>query len=266
MFGRQGEKMSESFEIWKESLLRAYGDRAFVSKEWLEKEWGKLQMARTQTHAPVATKKKKLPPVEGAPKVIPEPTRAKQGPETLDDIRADIGECVRCKLCETRTNIVFGEGNPKAKLMFVGEGPGENEDQQGRPFVGRAGQLLDKIIEAMGLKRADVYIANVVKCRPPANRVPAPDESSTCMPFLFRQIETIKPEALVVLGATALKTLVGEDSKISQMRGKFTQFRGIDLMPTFHPAYLLRNPPAKKEVWEDMKKVMSKLGIPERKA
>lgn len=180
---------------------------------------------------------------------------------SLDQIQKEIGDCHRCKLCEKRTHIVFGEGNPNARLMFVGEGPGEQEDLQGRPFVGRAGQLLDKIIEAMGLKRSDVFIANVVKCRPPNNRLPEPDEVSACKPFLLKQIEVIKPEIIVALGSTALKCLFRPDVQITKMRGKFTDFNGVKLMPTYHPAYLLRNPPAKKDVWEDMKVVMKELGL-----
>lgn len=250
--------MSDLFQAWKENLIRTYGDRAYVSKAWLEKEWERVttMAAQKQTSTPVSQAKKPL--------IVPEipAVQKKNSNETLEEIRADLGDCTRCKLSTTRTNIVFGEGNPKAQLMFVGEGPGENEDLQGRPFVGRAGQLLDKIIEAMGMKRQDVFIANVVKCRPPQNRLPQPDEVATCSPFLFRQIDTIKPKVIVVLGATALKSLVGEDAKITKMRGNFSEYRGVPLMPTFHPAYLLRNPPAKKEVWEDMKKVMSHLGMP----
>ncbi len=179
--------------------------------------------------------------------------------ETLEDIRADMGECTCCNLCKGRTHIVFGEGNPKAELMFIGEGPGRDEDATGRPFVGRAGQLLTKIIEAMKFKRSDVYIANVVKCRPPNNRVPLPDEVATCEGFLHRQISVIKPKVIVCLGSVAVQNLLKTESKISSLRGKFTEWNGIPVMPTYHPAFLLRNPDMKKEVWEDMKKVMKYL-------
>jgi uracil-DNA glycosylase family 4 len=180
-------------------------------------------------------------------------------PMTLTEIRADIGECTRCKLHTTRQTIVFGSGNPEAQLMFVGEAPGADEDEQGLPFVGRAGQLLTKIIEAIDLKRDDVYIANVIKCRPPANRNPEPDEIATCEPFLFRQIDTIKPRVIVALGTHAAHTLLKIDDPISRIRGKQHDFRGAILIPTFHPAYLLRSPERKREVWEDMKLVKALL-------
>ncbi|HZS48759.1 MAG TPA: uracil-DNA glycosylase [Blastocatellia bacterium] len=186
-----------------------------------------------------------------------EDTSSRQFPviETLEDVRADIGDCRRCRLCEERTNIVFGEGNPNAELMFVGEGPGADEDAQGRPFVGRSGQLLTKIIEAMGIKREDTYIANIVKCRPPGNRTPMKDEVDTCEGFLFRQIAIIKPKVIVALGLPAAQTLMRSKSSISGLRGRFFDYQGAKLMPTFHPAYLLRSPDKKREVWEDMKKV-----------
>jgi DNA polymerase len=171
-------------------------------------------------------------------------------------IRDDIGDCRRCRLCEKRTNVVFGVGDPRARLMFVGEGPGADEDAQGEPFVGRAGQLLTKIIEAMQIGRPDVYIANIVKCRPPENRTPLPDEVATCAPFLFRQIAAIRPRVIVCLGTPAAQTLLGTRETITRMRGVFREVGGIKVMPTFHPAYLLRNPAAKREVWEDMKQVM----------
>jgi len=180
---------------------------------------------------------------------------------TLQSIAKDLDQCKRCKLCETRTNIVLGEGSPHAKLMFVGEGPGEQEDLSGRPFVGRAGQLLDKMIVAMGLSRADVFIANIVKCRPPNNRFPEPDEVETCSPFLFKQIETIRPEVIVGLGKCASQTLLKTETVISKLRGNFFPFRGSKLIPTYHPSYLLRNPSAKKEVWQDLQKVAQELGI-----
>src|SRR5438552_9682480 len=172
-------------------------------------------------------------------------------------IKADIGpDCPRCKLAGLgRKQVVFGVGNPDADLMFVGEAPGGDEDIQGIPFVGRAGQLLTKIIEAIGLKRDDVYIANVIKCRPPGNRNPDPDEVETCEPFLFQQIDVIKPKVIVALGTFAAKTLLRTQDPISRLRGRVYDYRGAKLIPTFHPAYLLRNPSSKKEVWEDMKRV-----------
>jgi DNA polymerase len=175
--------------------------------------------------------------------------------ETLAAIKADIGDdCRRCKLHTLgRKQIVFGVGNPHADLMFVGEAPGADEDQQGIPFVGRAGQLLTKIIEAIGLTRDDVYIANVIKCRPPQNRNPELDEVETCEPFLFRQIDVIKPKVIIALGKFGAQTLLRTDAPISRLRGQVHDFRGAKLIPTFHPAYLLRNPSSKREVWEDMK-------------
>jgi uracil-DNA glycosylase family 4 len=158
----------------------------------------------------------------------------------LTALRDEIGDCKRCKLCEKRTNIVFGVGNPHAKLMFVGEGPGADEDAQGEPFVGRAGQKLNEMIQAIGLTRKDVYIANVVKCRPPGNRDPEPDEVATCSPFLFRQIDSIQPKAIVALGSPATKTLLQTKAGITSLRGRWGSFRGIPVMPTFHPAFLLR--------------------------
>jgi DNA polymerase len=171
-------------------------------------------------------------------------------------VRTDIGDCTRCKLhAQGRQQIVFGVGNPNADLMFVGEAPGADEDVQGIPFVGRAGQLLTKIIEAIELKREDVYIANVIKCRPPGNRNPEQDEVDTCEPFLFRQIDIIRPKVIVALGKFGAQTLLRTHDPISRLRGRIFDYRGAKLIPTFHPAYLLRNPSAKREVWEDMKLV-----------
>ena len=185
--------------------------------------------------------------------------------ESLEAIREDIGECVRCKLCALgRKQIVFGVGNPNANLMFVGEAPGRDEDIQGVPFVGRAGQKLTQIIEAIGLTRDDVYIANVIKCRPPGNRNPAPEEVATCQPFLFRQIDIIRPKVIVALGTFAAHTLLGSDAPISRLRGHVLDFRaGAKLIPTFHPAFLLRSPDRKRDVWEDMKKVRAILAGPD---
>lgn len=175
--------------------------------------------------------------------------------ETLEDIWNDIGECTRCPLSATRTHVVNSEGNRKARLMFIGEAPGADEDMQARPFVGRAGQLLNKIIEAIGLKREDVMIGNVNRCRPPQNRTPTLAEAATCKPFLLREIAIIKPEVIVVLGNTAMKNLLDTKEGITKLRGKFQDYQGIKVMPTFHPAYLLRDPSKKRETWEDMKTV-----------
>jgi DNA polymerase len=176
--------------------------------------------------------------------------------DALAALRLDIGDCTRCKLHTMgRTQVVFGVGNPNADLMFVGEAPGADEDIQGIPFIGRAGQLLTKIIEAMGMTRDDVYIANVIKCRPPQNRNPEPDEVETCEPFLFRQIDIIQPKVIVALGKFGAQTLLRTLDPISRLRGRVFEYRGSKLSPTFHPAYLLRNPSSKREVWEDMKLV-----------
>ena len=183
--------------------------------------------------------------------------------DALAAVRADIGDCTRCKLHTLgRTQVVFGSGNPNAELMFVGEAPGADEDIQGVPFIGRAGQLLTKIIEAIDLKREDVYIANVIKCRPPQNRNPEPDEVETCEPFLFQQIDIIRPKVIVGLGKFAAQTLLRTLDPISRLRGRVYDYRGAKLIPTFHPAYVLRNPSSKREVWEDMKLVRSLLQQP----
>ena len=179
---------------------------------------------------------------------------------SLEELRAAIGDCRRCKLWPGRTHLVFGVGNPKARLMFIGEGPGRDEDLQGQPFVGRAGQLLTDIItKGMGLRREDVYIANVVKCRPPDNRNPESDEVASCEPFLKKQIDIIRPEIIVALGKFAVQTLLLSKAPITKLRGHWHSYHGIKLMPTFHPAYLLRNPGDKKLVWEDIKKVNKEL-------
>lgn len=183
--------------------------------------------------------------------------------KTLEELREAIGDCQRCKLSSGRTNLVFGVGNPKAKVMFVGEGPGRDEDLKGEPFVGRAGQLLTDIItKGMGMKRSDVYIANVVKCRPPENRNPESDEIESCEPFLVRQIELIKPRVIVALGKFAVQSLLKSKVPIMKLRGSWHDYHGIKLMPTLHPAYLLRNPGDKKLVWQDIKKVLQELASP----
>jgi DNA polymerase len=192
---------------------------------------------------------------------VPGPPEAGVPLESLASIRDDLGDCIRCVLhAQGRRQIVFGVGNPQADLMFVGEAPGADEDIQGEPFVGRAGQLLTKIIESIGLERSDVYIANVIKCRPPGNRNPAPEEVATCQPFLFRQIDAIGPRVIVALGTFAAHALLGTDAPISRLRGRAHRFRGgITLIPTFHPAFLLRSPERKRDVWEDMKQVRALL-------
>ena len=176
-------------------------------------------------------------------------------------IQEDIGECTRCALHKARNKIVFADGDPNARLMFVGEGPGADEDAQGLPFVGRAGQLLNNMIGAMGLKREQVYIANVVKCRPPQNRTPEPDEANTCSPFLFRQIEVVRPEVIVALGATAATYLLGQRQPLAGLRGRVHTFRGTKLIVTYHPAFLLRDPRQKKEAWADLQIAMRELGL-----
>ena len=193
-------------------------------------------------------------PAAGAP----EPAVERSGVEVsaLDQVLAELGDCQRCPLGGFRHRLVFGEGNPCAELVFVGEAPGADEDAQGRPFVGRAGQLLTKIIAAMGLKREDVYICNILKCRPPGNRNPLPDEIAACEPFLIRQIEAIRPRVICALGSFAAHTLLKSEAPISVLRGRFHRYQGIPLMPTYHPAYLLRNPGAKKQVWEDVQAIM----------
>ncbi len=181
--------------------------------------------------------------------------------DTLPRIREDIGDCKRCRLCEARNKIVFGDGNAKAELVFIGEGPGHDEDVQGLPFVGRAGKLLTQMIEAMGLRREEVYICNIVKCRPPGNRQPERDEVATCSPFLDRQLAVIRPKVVVCLGNVAAQTLLGTNKSISQFRGQWFDFRGSKMLATYHPAFLLRTPSAKSEVWKDLKKVMAELGL-----
>jgi len=181
--------------------------------------------------------------------------------DTLERIRADIGDCTRCRLHRQRTHIVYGVGNPKAEMVFVGEAPGRDEDIQGIPFVGRAGQLLTRILEAMGLRREEVYICNVIKCRPPENRSPERDEIATCTPFLLRQLGVIAPKVIVCLGNVAAQTLLGTNQPIAHFRGQWYDYHGSRLIVTYHPAYLLRNPGAKPEVWKDLQKVMAVLGL-----
>ena len=221
-----------------------------------------LPKPKTKVAAPVASEPgPHIPPVIGpsGPSLFEEVEKVKD--DTLLKIREDIGDCTRCKLHKGRNKIVFGDGSAKAQLVFVGEGPGADEDAQGLPFVGRAGKLLTQMIEAMSLQRKDVYICNVVKCRPPENRTPEPDEVQTCSPYLLRQIDVINPKVIVCLGAVAAKTLLQTNRGISHFRGEWQEWRGHKLMATYHPAYLLRNPPAKADVWKDLQKVMAELGL-----
>jgi len=200
---------------------------------------------------------------EGLAAVNSKPESGVTDPVTaLRLIREDLGDCTRCRLSKQgRKQIVFGVGNPKAELMFIGEAPGADEDQQGEPFVGRAGQLLNNMIKAMGIRREDVYIANIIKCRPPGNRTPERDECETCSPFLMRQIAAIQPKAIVALGAVAAKTLLAINAPMSEFRGRWFDFRGTKLAVTYHPAFLLRDPRQKKETWKDLQMVMKELGM-----
>jgi uracil-DNA glycosylase len=239
------------------------------------------QLATVTVEIPLPNPMQKTQPVRPVVETRPTPPRlevfaADSGPslfeainkvpdDTLLKIQTDLGDCTRCKLHRGRTKLVFGDGNPKAELVFVGEGPGRDEDEQGLPFVGRAGKLLTQMIEAMGLQRRDVYICNVVKCRPPENRTPEKDEVETCSPFLLRQLDVISPKVVVCLGSVAAQTLLETNRGISHFRGEWLDFRGRKLMATYHPAYLLRNPGAKGEVWKDLQKVMAALGLQGKK-
>jgi DNA polymerase len=281
------EKLSSRLSFYEDLGIRLfYRDRGAVAEPDFER---RLEPPDVAPHSTIELQKEetlpkpagkpalqKTPPVVApvSPKIASLPAAAgpslfesveKIAGDTLLKIREDLGECTRCKLHSTRHKIVFGDGNPKAELVFVGEGPGADEDAQGLPFVGRAGKLLTQMIEAMGLQRKDVYICNVVKCRPPENRQPEEDEVSTCSPFLLRQIDAIAPKVIVCLGAVAAKTLLQTNRGISQFRGEWLEFRGRKLLATYHPAYLLRNPPAKSEVWKDLQKVMAVLGLEAKK-
>ena len=200
-------------------------------------------------------------PISAPPLVTTAALAAADKTAALQLIRDDLGDCTRCALHKGRNKIVFADGDPNARLMFVGEGPGADEDAQGLPFVGRAGQLLNNMIAAMGLKREQVYIANVVKCRPPGNRTPEPDEANTCSPFLFRQIDVVRPQVLVALGATAATYLLGHRQPLAGLRGRVHAFRGMQLIVTYHPAFLLRDPRQKKEAWADLQIAMKELGL-----
>jgi DNA polymerase len=214
------------------------------------------QPAPSQEDQPIPARRT-FPTPPQVSEAIPSAERA----AALQLIRDDIGDCTRCALHTGRHKLVFGDGSPAARLMFVGEGPGADEDAQGIPFVGKAGQLLNNMITAMGLKREEVYIANVVKCRPPGNRTPEPDEANTCTPFLFRQIDVVRPQVLVALGATAATYLLGQRQPLAGLRGRVHAFRGTQLIVTYHPAYLLRDPRQKKEAWADLQIAMRELGL-----
>lgn len=243
-----------------------------------------VQSPQPQTPAPAAVPRVVAPAPEPAVEAAPDPQPSRPAPamvpaspatvvtptaggasvgsdDSLESIAAALEGCRRCRLHEQRTHIVVGEGNPRARLMFIGEGPGEEEDRTGRPFVGAAGELLTKIIGAMGFERSDVYIANIVKCRPPDNRAPMTDEVETCYPFLRRQISAVQPEVIVTLGAPSSQSLLGVTVPISKLRGTFYRYGDIRVMPTYHPAYLLRNPAEKRAVWDDMKVVMAELNL-----
>jgi DNA polymerase len=230
---------------------------------WLERG-GVAGLPKGQ--APLAVSHKPLARAAGAPTTAPNAAAAipvaptgGTGAAGLQAIREDLGDCQRCKLKDKRTNIVYGVGNPDAPLVFVGEAPGADEDRTGEPFVGAAGQLLTKMIEAMGLGRDDVYICNILKCRPPGNRNPEPDEIEQCEPFLKRQLAAIRPRMIVALGKFAAQCLLRSDAPISRLRGSWKEYEGIPLMPTYHPAFLLRTPSAKREVWSDLQQVMAEL-------
>ena len=209
----------------------------------------------SQETTPIPPRKSIAQPAPAAPAAV------RNRASALRLVQEDIGDCTRCALHKGRNKIVFADGDPNARLMFVGEGPGADEDAQGLPFVGRAGQLLNNMIAAMGLKREQVYIANVVKCRPPQNRTPEPDEANTCSPFLFRQIDVVQPEVIVALGATAATYLLGQRQPLAGLRGRVHSFRGSKLIVTYHPAFLLRDPRQKKEAWADLQIAMRELGL-----
>jgi DNA polymerase len=248
---------------------------------WQESDGSRtlLDLPRAKAAAPVAQRPASPPPVAPPPNlrpaavapplpatiVPPRPApavaaQAMVGGSTLDEIRRELGDCRRCGLCDGRKQIVFGSGNPRAQLVFVGEGPGQEEDEQGVPFVGKAGQLLTKMIEAMKFSRDEVYICNVVKCRPPNNRNPEPAEIAACEPYLKAQLRVLQPQVIVALGKFASQTLLRDTTPITRLRGQWREYEGVALMPTFHPAYLLRNPAEKKSAWADLQQVMKRFG------
>lgn len=233
------------------------GDAPFT--EALMEMLGEPMTGRRAAPPPAAPRPAASPAVSGAPAPDHQTPQHRARRMSLEDVRAELGDCQRCKLAGSRTSIVFGVGDPHAALMFVGEAPGFNEDRRGEPFVGKAGQLLDRMIEAMGWTRDTVYIANVLKCRPPNNRDPAPDEVAACQPFLAKQIESVAPRVIVTLGRPASQLLLQSNAPMSALRGRFQTYRGITVMPTFHPAYLLRSPERKRDTWEDLKQVIGEL-------
>ena len=267
----------EKLEAWLRyyddlNLGAFYTDRRTMGKRPIKRAVENAPAALPVTRAPIASPPlppKTVPPVSVLPLVnatsLFEALDHVEG-DTLERIREDLGECTRCRLHKQRNKIVFGQGNPHAELVFVGEGPGHDEDVQGLAFVGRAGKLLTQMIEAMGLTREQVYICNVVKCRPPENRKPEDDEVATCSPYLFRQLDVIAPKAIVCLGLTAAQALLKTKDSISRFRGEWFDYRGTKLLATYHPAYLLRNPNAKGEVWKDLQKVMAHLGLQPKKS
>ncbi len=262
------KKLEDTLRYYEDIGVREYFlDRAPQAAEEAEAVFAPVLPAASVPQARVAAAAESAMlagiPVPQGPSLFEAIERVQN--DSLERIRADIGDCKRCRLCERRTNIVFGDGSGKAELVFIGEGPGHDEDVQGLPFVGRAGKLLTQMIEAMGLQRRDVYICNVVKCRPPENRAPEKDEIAICSPFLLRQLDVIQPKVIVCLGAVALKALLGAERGITHLRGQWLEYRGTRLMPTYHPAYLLRNPSAKGDVWKDLQKVMNVLGLPPKK-
>jgi uracil-DNA glycosylase family 4 len=278
MDSRPPETSRKKLEAW----LRYYDDLNFAEFYVDRRTMGKRSVKPPRIAAPIAAPA--VPPARmaaakssaiGGPPVSALPVM--QGSslfeamdrvegDTLELIRENLGECVRCRLHKQRNKIVFGAGHRRAELVFVGEGPGHDEDVQGLPFVGRAGKLLTQMIEAMGLTREDVYICNVVKCRPPENRKPEDDEVATCSPYLYRQLDAIAPKAIVCLGGVAAQTLLKTKDPISRFRGNWYDFRNTKLLATYHPAYLLRNPAAKSEVWKDLQKVMAHLGLKPKKS
>jgi len=263
------EKISERLRFYEDlGLSPFYRDRRSPKKQLSTFSVESSSAATEEPILPKAAPKATAVPSMDSKPVLPVATgpslfegAGKIPGETLLKVREDLGECARCKLHKTRNKIVFGDGSAKAQLVFVGEGPGADEDAQGLPFVGRAGKLLTQMIEAMGLQRSDVYICNVVKCRPPGNRQPEPDEVEKCSPFLFRQLDVLQPKVIVCLGATAAQTLLQTNRGISHFRGQWMDFRGYKMLATYHPAYLLRNPAAKGDVWKDLQKVMAELGL-----
>jgi len=257
--------LSEKLAALAESLMALKGlGRQLTADQQKLVELAHAQPRLRPTMAP-AESDAAAPATAPPPREISDAAAAERQSE-LDRIRDLLGDCTRCKLHEGRQNIVFGAGNPGAELMFVGEGPGAEEDRQGIPFVGRAGDLLTKMIEAMGKKRGDVYIGNIVKCRPPGNRDPEADEVQACIPFLHAQIEAIQPRAIVCLGRVAMQNLLNTKVAVSKLRGQWQDFQGIPVMPTYHPAYLLRSPQAKRPTWEDLQKVIAHLNwtVPQR--